>query len=265
MSKPLILISNDDGIQAAGLRALCEGMLPLGEIVVMAPEVERSAAGHAITLSDPLRVNEIDLGLDNIVAYSCSGTPADCVKLAILAVLPRPPSLVVSGINHGSNTGINVIYSGTISAAAEGTILGIPSAAFSVDCWESPDFGPAKAIAYQVAGKILERGLPKGTLLNVNIPDLPTDQLLSGNPDRRRYALTVHGKADWQDQFDRRVDPHNRVYYWLTGRRREREEPPNTDEETLKAGKISITPLHYDLTDYRYLSDLAKWELFQSE
>ncbi len=265
MSKPLILISNDDGIQAAGLRALCEAMLPLGEVVVMAPEVERNATGHAITLSDPLRVNEVDLGLDNVVAYSCSGTPADCIKLGVLAVLPRPPRLVVSGINHGSNTGINVIYSGTISAATEGTILGIPSAAFSVDCWEYPDFDPAKVIARHIAGKILEQGLPKGTLLNVNIPDLPAEQLLSGSLDGRGYALTVHGQADWQDQFDRRVDPHNRVYYWLTGRKRECKEPPNTDDETLKAGKVSITPLHYDLTDHNYLNDLAKWELFQSQ
>lgn len=264
MSAPLILISNDDGIQAAGLRALCEAMLTLGEVVVIAPEVERSAAGHAITLSDPLRVNEVDLDLPEVAAYSCSGTPADCVKLGVLAVLPRRPNLVVSGINHGSNTGINVIYSGTISAATEGTILGVPSAAFSVDSWICPDFGPAKVIAHQVAREILEQGLPEGTLLNVNIPDLPAEQLPPGSLNGRGYALTVHGKADWQDQFDRRVDPHSRVYYWLAGRRRERQEPPNTDEETLKAGKVSITPLHYDLTDHDYLSDLAQWELFQS-
>jgi len=264
MSAPLILISNDDGIQAAGLRALCEAMLPLGEVVVIAPKVERSAAGHAITLSDPLRVNEVDLGLPEVTAYACSGTPADCVKLGVLAVLPRRPSLVVSGINHGSNTGINVIYSGTISAATEGAILGVPSAAFSVDCRECPDFGPAKTIANQVARRILERGLPESTLLNVNIPDLPVEQLPPGSLEGRGYALTVHGKADWQDQFDRRVDPHNRVYYWLSGRRREREEPPNSDEATLKSGRVSITPLHYDLTHHSFLNDLSKWDLFQS-
>ncbi|MFB0515227.1 MAG: 5'/3'-nucleotidase SurE [Candidatus Neomarinimicrobiota bacterium] len=263
MSVPLILISNDDGIQAAGLRALCEAMLSLGEVVVMAPEVERSAAGHAITLADPLRVNEVNLGLSDVTAYSCSGTPADCVKLAVLAVLSRRPDLVVSGINHGSNTGINVIYSGTISAATEGTILGVPSAAFSIDCWGCPDFGPAKAIANQIAGKILKRGLPQGTFLNVNIPNLPAEQLPPGSLDGHGYVLTVHGKADWQDQFDRRVDPQNRIYYWLTGRKRERQEPPDTDEETLKSGKVSITPLHYDLTDRSYLKDLAKWDLFQ--
>ncbi|UCH11624.1 MAG: 5'/3'-nucleotidase SurE [Fidelibacterota bacterium] len=264
MSAPLILISNDDGIQAAGLRALCEAMLPLGEVVVMAPEVERSAAGHAITLSDPLRVNEVDLGLSGVTAYACSGTPADCVKLAVLSVLPRRPSLVVSGINHGSNTGINVIYSGTISAATEGTILGIPSAAFSVARWTNPEFGPAKAISYQVAQRILVQGLPEGTLLNVNIPDLPAEELPVGSLEGRGYALTVHGKADWQDRFDRRVDPQERVYYWLAGRKRERQEPPNTDEETLKAGKVSITPLHYDLTHHSYLTDLAKWDLFRT-
>ena len=265
MSATLILISNDDGIQAAGLRSLCDAMLSLGEVVVMAPEIERSAAGHAITLSDPLRVNEVDLGMAGVAAYACSGTPADCVKLAVLAVLPRPPDLVVSGINHGSNTGINVIYSGTISAATEGTILGIPSAAFSVDCWDCRDFEPAKAVARVVAATILEKGLPPGTLLNVNIPDLPMDQFPPGTFEGRGFVPTVHGKSDWVDNFDRRVDPHNRVYYWLAGRKRERQEAPNTDEETLKAGKVSITPLHYDLTNYQYLQGLSDWELFQSK
>jgi 5'-nucleotidase len=265
MSRPLVLVSNDDGVQAAGIRALCEAMLPLGEVVVLAPDAERSAAGHAITLSDPLRVNEVDLEVPNVTAYSCSGTPADCVKLAVLAVLPRRPDLVVSGINLGSNTGINVIYSGTISAAAEGTILGVPSAAFSIDCWDCPDFEPSKAIATNVAKNILEHGLAPGTLLNVNIPNLPADELPSGSLEGRNYTLSVHGKADWQDTFDRRVDPQNRVYYWLAGRKRERQEPPNTDEETLKSGKVSITPLHYDLTAYATLDVLTEWEMFTSE
>ena len=263
MSKPLILISNDDGIQAAGLKALCEAMLPLGEVVVMAPDVERSAVGHAITLSDPLRVTDVDLGLAGVTAQSCSGTPADCVKLAILAVLPRRPDLVVSGINHGSNTGINVIYSGTVSAATEGTILGISSVAFSIDSWEHPDFGPAKAIAQQVARRVLDRGLPEGTLLNVNIPNQQTANVSAESLEGRGYDLTVHGKSDWQDQFDRRTDPQNRTYYWLNGRKRDIEESVNTDEESLKAGKVSITPLHYDLTDYKFFEDLARWDLFQ--
>jgi 5'-nucleotidase len=265
MTKPLILVSNDDGVQAAGIRALCEAMLPLGDVVVMAPDAERSAAGHAITLSDPLRVNEVDLGIPGITAYSCSGTPADCVKLAVLAVLPRQPDLVVSGINLGSNTGINVIYSGTISAATEGTILGVPSAAFSIACWDCPDFEPAKVIANHIARQILDQGLSAGTLLNVNIPNLPADKLPDGSLKGHNYSLAVHGKADWQDRFDRRVDPQNRVYYWLAGRKRDREEPANTDEEILKSGKVSITPLHYDLTDYTSLEELAEWEIFKSE
>ena len=263
MSKPLILISNDDGIQAAGLKALCEAMLPLGEVVVMAPDVERSAVGHAITLSDSLRIMDVDLGLDGVTAQSCSGTPADCVKLAILAVLPRRPDLVVSGINHGSNTGINVIYSGTVSAATEGSILGIPSVAFSIDSWDPPDFGPAKAIAQQVARRVLDKGLPGGTLLNVNIPNQLTANVSAEGLEGRGYHLTVHGKSDWQDYFDRRTDPHNRTYYRLNGRKREMEESVNTDEESLKAGKVSITPLHYDLTDYKFFEDLAQWDLFQ--
>jgi 5'-nucleotidase len=217
-------------------------MLPLGDVVVLAPEAERSAAGHAITLSDPLRVNEVDLGISGITAYSCSGTPADCVKLAVLAVLPRRPDLVVSGINLGSNTGINVIYSGTISAATEGTILGVPSVAFSIACWECPDFEPSKAIAAQIAKNILDHGLPPGTLLNVNIPNLPADKLPPGSLDGRNYSL-----------------------YWLAGRKRERQEPANTDEEILKSGKVSITPLHYDLTAYASLDELAEWEMFTSD
>ena len=263
MSAPLILISNDDGIQSPGLRALCEALLPLGEVVVMAPEVERSAVGHAITISDPLRVTEVDLKLDGVTAYACSGTPADCVKLAVLSILPQRPDLVVSGINHGSNTGVNVIYSGTVSAATEGAILGIPSLAVSLDYRGSGNLEPSKIIARRIATGVLETGLPKGTLLNVNIPDLPADQLPPGWQEGHGYDLTVHGKSDWQDHFDRRVDPQDRVYYWLTGQRREIEEESNTDEETLKAGRVSITPLHFDLTDHRAREALAGWELFK--
>ncbi len=263
MNAPLILISNDDGIQSAGLRALCEALLPLGRVVVMAPQVERSAVGHAITISDPLRVTEVDLELKGVTAYACSGTPADCVKLAVLAILPQHPDLVASGINHGSNTGVNVIYSGTVSAATEGAILGIPSLAVSLDHRENGDLEPSKIIARRIATRLLETGLPAGTLLNVNIPDLPADQLPPGWQDGHGYDLTVHGKADWQDHFDRRVDPQDRVYYWLAGRRREIEEESNTDEEALKAGRVSITPLHFDLTDHQASEALADWELFK--
>lgn len=262
MSAPLILISNDDGIRADGLRALCEAVRPIGEVVVMAPDIERSAMGHAITLSDPLRVTEVDLQLEGVSAYSCSGTPADCVKLAVRAVLDKQPDMVLSGINHGSNTGINVIYSGTVSAATEGTILGIPSVAISLDGRGSSDFGPAKAISAHIARQVLDHKLPEGILLNVNIPNLPADQFPAGNMAGTGYELTTHGKADWQDDFDRRVDPHNRVYYWLSGRKRERNEAPETDEETMKAGKVSITPLQYDLTAREFRDDLSKWELF---
>ncbi len=263
MSARLILVSNDDGIQAPGLRALCQALLPLGRVVVMAPEVERSAMGHAITLSDPLRVAEVDLGMEGVTAYACSGTPADCVKLAVLAVLEGRPDLVASGINHGSNTGVNVIYSGTVSAATEGAILGIPSIALSLDSRERDNLEPAQAIARQIAGQVLEAGLPQGTLLNVNIPHLAPDRLPAGWLEGRGYDLTIHGKADWQDEFDRRVDPQNRTYYWLAGRRREIHEESITDEETLKAGRVSVTPLHYDLTDHQARKTLAALDLFK--
>lgn len=262
MSEPLILISNDDGINAAGIRALCEAMRPLGEVVVMAPEIERSAMGHAITLSDPLRVSEVDMAMDGVTAYACSGTPADCIKLAVRAVLTRKPDLVVSGINHGSNTGVNVIYSGTVSAATEGTVLGIPSVAYSINSHNIESFETAQTIAAHISKQVLERGLPEGTLLNVNIPDQPTDAFPPANLDGSGYDLTVHGKADWEDEFHKRVDPHGRVYYWLAGRKREIDEQSNTDDETLKAGRVSITPLHYDLTAIKFKDELSTWSLF---
>ena len=263
MSAPLILVSNDDGIAAEGLWALCEAMKPLGDVVVMAPEVERSAMGHAITLSDPLRVSTVDFAVEGVTAYACSGTPADCVKLAIRAVLPRRPDLVVSGINHGSNTGVNVIYSGTVSAATEGTILGIPSVAFSIDSRTRTDFASAKTIARHISSQVLEHSLPEGTLLNVNIPDQPAAAFPQGNLDGSGYEMTVHGKSDWEDDYDKRVDPHNRVYYWLSGRRRDVEEQDDTDEKTMQAGKVSITPLHYDLTARDFLEKFSEWTLFQ--
>ncbi|MCK4578392.1 MAG: 5'/3'-nucleotidase SurE [Candidatus Marinimicrobia bacterium] len=262
MSRPLILLSNDDGIQAAGLKALAEAMREVGEVVVIAPEVERSAMGHAITISDPLRVKEVDLGLDGVSAYACSGTPADCVKLGLLSMLSRKPDLVVSGINHGGNTGVSVIYSGTVSAAAEGTILGVPGLAVSVDAREVSSFEPTQAVAYHVARGVLDHGLPSGTLLNINVPALPVEQLPAGTMNGQGYVLTVHGKSDWQDHFDRRVDPNNRVYYWLSARKRVVSEVPETDEETLKAGRVSITPLHYNLTDYKARKTIASWDLF---
>ena len=158
-----------------------------------------------------------------------------------------------------------MIYSGTGSAATEGTILGIPSAAISLNFWSEPDFEPSKAVARHVAMGILENGLPSGTLLNVNIPALHAEDLPMGTMEGRGYVVTVHGKADWQDNFDKRVDPHERVYYWLTGRKRVINEPHNTDEESMKAGQVSITPLQYDLTDYAFEKELAKWDLFKGE
>ncbi len=265
MKKPLLLLSNDDGIQAPGLRALCRALLPLGEVVVVAPEIERSAMGHAITLSDPLRVTEVGLGIAGVTAYACSGTPADCVKLAILSILPEQPALVVSGINHGANTGVNVIYSGTVSAATEGAILGIPSIAFSIDCRECRDFALASNVAFQISRRVMADGLPDATLLNVNIPEHPDAARIADYAQGRGFSLTVHGKSDWQDSFDKRVDPNNRTYYWLSGRKRVMSEAENTDEETMKAGRVSITPIGFDLTNQAAYEELSGWDLFQQQ
>ncbi|MFC1481523.1 5'/3'-nucleotidase SurE [Candidatus Neomarinimicrobiota bacterium] len=265
MKKPLILLSNDDGIQSPGLKALCQALLPLGEVVVVAPEIERSAMGHAITLSDPLRVTEVDLGIEGVTAYSCSGTPADCVKLAILSILPEKPVLVASGINQGSNTGVNVIYSGTVSAATEGAILGIPAVAFSINSRNCRDFAFAGNVAYQISLQVMVEGIPDGTLLNVNIPEQPDPARIDDYAQGKGYSLTVHGKSDWQDCFDKRVDPNNRTYYWLSGRKRVMSEADNTDEETMKAGRVSITPIGYDLTNQAAYKEISGWDLFKKQ
>jgi 5'-nucleotidase len=252
----LILITNDDGIYAKGIMALYQELQNLGEVIVVAPERERSAVGHAITVSDPLRVWQVERS-GKFFGYAVNGTPADCVKLAVNALLEVKPDILISGINHGPNTGTNVIYSGTVSAATEGTILGIPSIAVSLDAShaENPDFSYAAKFTHKLAIKVMEKGLPKGTTLNVNIPYLPEDQI-------KGVAITRQGSLKFTDTFQMRTDPRNRLYYWLTSEKIEVE--PNGEEEeidhlVLRQHKISITPLQYDLTDYKLLEDLKKW------
>lgn len=252
-----ILITNDDGIYAKGILALYQELRSLGEITVVAPDRERSAVGHAITISDPLRVWQVERS-GKFFGYAVNGTPADCVKLAINALLEVKPDLVISGINHGPNTGTNVIYSGTVSAATEGTILGIPSLAVSLDIShvENPDFSYAARFTRKLALKVSKEGLPRGTTLNVNIPALPEHQI-------KGVVITRQGSLKFTDIFQMRTDPRNRHYYWLTGEKIEVE--PNGEEEeidhlVLRQNKISITPLQYDLTDYRLLEDLKKWD-----
>ncbi|MFQ5639918.1 MAG: 5'/3'-nucleotidase SurE [bacterium] len=248
-----ILLTNDDGINAPGLFALYHQMKSLGDVTVVAPDGEQSAVGHAITLSDPLRVWSYEKNGESF-GYAVNGTPADCVKIAHWALLDRKPDLLVSGINLGSNTGINVIYSGTVSAATEGTILEIPSFAISLTTFTDPDFTYAAKFARSLSERVLENGLPQGTFLNVNVPPIQENEI-------QGVQITRQGKAIYRERFDKRVDPHNRVYYWLTGQKVKLEQDRDVDDRAILDNKVSITPIHYDLTNYKYMDELTAWNI----
>ncbi|HUL45338.1 MAG TPA: 5'/3'-nucleotidase SurE [Bacteroidota bacterium] len=248
-----ILVCNDDGIGAAGLLALVKEMKKLGVVTVVAPDKQQSAVGHAITMNSPLRITKVFRG-KKFFGYAVSGTPADCVKIAIRAILKEKPDILVSGINHGSNTSINIIYSGTVSAATEGTILGIPSIAFSLTTYDKPDFHFAAKIAGKLAAMVLRKGIPAGTLLNVNIPPVPEKEI-------RGVKITRQGKTRWDDTFDVRRDPNNKEYYWLTGTLEIIDTSSDTDQIAVMNRYVSVTPIHYDLTNYRSLPALRRWKL----
>ena len=251
----IILVSNDDGIDAPGILALAGAMTALGRVYVVAPVSEQSAVGHAITVRNPVRAHarRFDVAEGEVTAFSVTGTPADCVKLAVNQLLPRHPDLVVSGINRGPNTAVNVIYSGTVSAATEAAILGIDSVAFSLCDWTSDDYAAAARVAQSVAGRVVARGLPPGILLNVNIPALPFDEI-------RGFDVTRQARSRWEESFNERVDPFNQPYYWLTGRFVNLDEGENTDLDAIDRGYVSVTPIHYDLTAYEYLEQLKGWD-----
>ncbi len=249
--KPLILVSNDDGIDAPGIEAAARELKKLGTVVVVAPEKQRSAVGHAITMNYPLRATKF-YKHGSLFGYAVEGTPADCVKLATRALLHRQPDLLVSGVNHGSNTAINIIYSGTVSAATEGTVLGIPSIAISLTTYAKADFRYASAFARKLGKLVLQHGLPHGTLLNVNVPAIPASQV-------RGVRMTRQGKTRWDDTYDVRLDPNDKEYYWLTGKLEIIDHSAETDEIAVRQGYVSITPVQYDLTDYRFLEKLKRW------
>ncbi len=239
--RPVILVTNDDGITAPGLHALVEAVQDLGEIVVVAPDSPQSGMGHAITINHPLRLDKVDVH-GNHKWFQSSGTPVDCVKLAIDKILHRKPDLCVSGINHGSNSSINVIYSGTMSAAMEGAIEGIPSIGFSLLNYSlEADFTAAKRVARTVAINTLKNGLPSGSLLNVNIPNLALDEI-------KGIKVCRQAMAKWREEFDERLDPNKRKYYWLTGRFVNQDKGEDTDEWALSNGYVSLVPVQYDFT-----------------
>lgn len=252
-TRPLILVSNDDGIDAPGISALASAMREFGDVCIAAPFQEQSAVGHAITIRDPVRARQVSLDIaDGVTAYSVRGTPADCVKLAVNQLLPRRPDLVVSGINRGPNTAVNVIYSGTVSAATEAAILGIDSIAFSLCSWEGGDYRPSQEIAQRIVARVLASGLPPGVLLNVNIPAVPREQIQGIVPTRQ-------ARSRWEESFHERFDPNNQPYYWLTGTFVNLDEGENTDLWAVENDYVSVTPIQYDLTAHEYLESMSQW------
>jgi len=252
--KPLILITNDDGITAPGIRSLISVMNELGDVWVVAPDKGQSGMGHAITVNSTLHVDEVNIDNGPQKEFSCSGTPADCVKLAISELLPKKPDLCVSGINHGSNSAINVIYSGTMSAAIEAGMEGVPSIGFSLlDFSLDADFEPSKSYIKSIAEKVLNEGVPNGVILNVNIPNLAKDKI-------QGVKICRQAKATWEEEFDRRVDPRGRTYFWLTGKFVNLDKGEDTDEWALENGYVSVVPVQYDLTAYFAMQHLNSWD-----
>ena len=243
-----ILVTNDDGIASPGLHALAEAMRALGDVWVVAPDRERNAIGHALTLHKPLRINRVDKQV-----FSINGTPTDCVNLAVKKLLRGRPALVVSGINQGVNLGDDVTYSGTVSAALEGTIMGIPSLAVSLEGRQTFRFRVAAVYAVRVARAVLRHGLPEETLLNVNVPDRPQASIAG-------VRITSLSRRRFDDPIIEKVDPHGRKYYWIAGTRVSWDRRKDSDHEAVRRGMVSITPIHLDVTHYAVLEQLRSWE-----
>lgn len=256
-----LLISNDDGISALGIRALANRLATAGhEVTVVCPDRERSATGHGLTLHQPIRAETVEGVFHPAVeAWACSGTPADCVKLALWALLDQHPDLVLSGINHGSNLGTDVLYSGTVSAAMEGMIEGIPAIAFSLTSFTARNFEPAAAFAEQLVAQLAQQPLPELTLLNVNVPAVEPENITG-------VAITRQGIRRYVDVFEKRVDPRGKTYYWLAGELLEEVDDHSvladramTDVQAIRKNLITITPLQYNLTSGEGLASLQQW------
>lgn len=251
--KKIILLTNDDGIEAGGIYALYERLSKEDkyDVRIVAPDKERSAVGHAITVFDPIPVKK-EYRDGSFYGYSVDGTPADCVKLAISAIFERKPDILVSGINKGANMGGNIIYSGTVSAATEGTMYGVPSVAFSIDNIMGADYTYAAEFAAYIVEKILyEVSIPKDSFLNINIPDRPKDKI-------KGIKVTHQSNTTYKDIFIKREDPRGRDYYWMDGEFVETTEDETGDYRTIKSDYISITPIHLDMTDYKNIDYFKK-------
>ena len=256
MQKPLILVTNDDGITAPGIRYLIDKMKELGDVVVVAPDSPQSGKGHAVTLDATMYCDPVPTTQGASKEYACSGTPADCVKIAKHEVLHgRMPDLCVSGINHGSNASINVIYSGTMSAAIEAGTEGIPAIGFSLldPSWNA-DFSQARSYIKNIAEKVLANGLPKGTVLNVNIPNIKKEEI-------KGVKICRQARSRWIESFDKRINPQGRVYYWMTGTFVNEDKGTDTDQWALENGYISVVPIQFDLTAHQNIEPLKQWDL----
>lgn len=256
-SEPVILITNDDDITSPGIRSLVEAVKGLGKVVVVAPDKPQSGMGHAITIGSPLRMNKMNL-FGEVEAWQTSGTPVDCVKLAVDKILHRKPDICLSGINHGANHSINVIYSGTMSAAMEASIEGIPSIGFSLlDYSYDADFEPAKKIVHTLVSEILkQKNIDKHLLLNVNIPAIPYKEIKGMKICKQAYAK-------YDEAFDERVDPQGKKYFWLTGEFKNFDKGKDTDVWALQHNYVSVVPVQFDLTNYTLNKQLSKNKLFK--
>lgn len=251
--KAVILVTNDDGINAPGIRHLINLMVQLGEVYVVAPDSPKSGMGHAITINSTLSYEKVIISPLVKKAFQCSGTPVDCVKIAIDQILPKLPDLCVSGINHGSNSSINVIYSGTVAAALEADLNGIPGIGFSIcDYKYDADFSASSDFVLSIVKNVLKHKLPKGVILNVNIPKGKKSNI-------QGIKICRQARANWLEEFDKRKDPRGKEYYWLTGELKVLDLGTDTDEFALSNNYISIVPVQYDLTAYNSIKFLNAW------
>ena len=254
MSELLILITNDDGYNSKGIKALINAVKNLGKILIVAPDSPQSGMGHAISVNKPIRCYKTNF-FDSVEAYCCTGTPVDCIKMGLYLLKEKKPDLILSGINHGSNVSTNILYSGTMSAAVEGALSGIPSVGYSLtDYSEDADFQFSEKIVQTISKKVIKEGLKKGTCLNVNIPNVKENQI-------KGIKVCRQGRAFWDDTFDHRKDPLGKDYYWLTGSFSSKEQALDTDINYLENNYVTIVPTQFDMTCHDSVDELKNWEL----
>lgn len=248
-----ILLTNDDGIHAEGLLELYKKFDKKHDVTIIAPDRERSAVGHGLTIHSPIRIKKIHDAF-KIKGYAVNGTPADCIKIGIIRLLDDRPDMIISGINPGANVGININYSGTIAAAREAALFGIPAMAVSIHSLKTDYYADAAIFAEKLSEKIMRHGLPRGTFLNVNLPDLPLDKT-------KGIIISKQGASALNEYFDKRTDTRNRTYYWHGCEKPAASEVRNIDEHAVLNKYISVTPLQCDMTDYTLLDDLKTWNI----